>query len=391
MREKRGLWLGLVILLVMGLWVQAGLGAGNSEEQLKSQLDALRRQQGSIQSKSNEIVSQLRQNQSTQKKIKDEIYYLDLKMNELEKKIADLQKEIDVTEGKAAQAAKELDQAVARVNERDKLLKTRVKAIYTTGNVSYLEVLLDSSSLGDFLTRLDMVEKIVASDKAILEKNKKDKALIEDRKKTIDAYLADLSKKYASQQAQKNQLASLTKQRSVQIASLQEQAEEFELEQAKLNDQLLTVAKQITQVNNQLTRLKWAGGKLAWPVPDSHNITSPFGYRVHPIKKVRSLHAGADIGAPQGSDIIAADKGRVILAEYYGAYGNTIMIDHGSGLVTQYSHIRNGGMMVKVNQMVDRGEKIAEVGSTGLSTGPHLHFGVIRNGEYTNPMNYFKK
>lgn len=79
------------------------------------------------------------------------------------------------------------------------------------------------------------------------------------------------------------------------------------------------------------------------------------------------------------------------MAEYYGAYGNTIMIDHGSGLVTQYSHIRNGGMIVKVNQMVDRGEKIAEVGSTGLSTGPHLHFGVIRNGEYTNPMNYFKK
>lgn len=391
MRGKRGFILSFVVLLLLALWMQSVYGADSNEQQLKSKLAELRRQQNDVKSKSEEIVNKLEQNKSTQKKLKDEIYYLDLKMNDLEEKIANLQKEIDATEKKAEQAAKELDQAIARVNERDRLLKTRIKAIYTTGNVSYLEVLLDSSSLGDFLTRLDMVEKIVASDKAILEKNKKDQEMIAERKKEIEGFLADLSKKYAEQQKQKNELASLSKQRSVQIASLQEQAEEFELEQEKLNAQLLAIAKQITQVNNELTRLKWAGGKLAWPVPDSHNITSPFGYRIHPIKKVRSLHAGIDIAAPQGTDIVAVDKGRVIMAEYYGAYGNTIMIDHGSGLVTQYSHIRNGGMNVKVNQMVDRGEKIAEVGSTGLSTGPHLHFGVIRNGEYTNPMNYFKK
>ncbi len=391
MRERKGLLLGLVVLILLGLFMQTVLGAGNTEQQLQEKLSQLKKQQGSVQSKSNEIVGKLRQNQSTQKKLKDEIYYLDLKMNELQGKIDQLQQEIDATEVKANQAAKELDQAALRVAERDKLLKTRVKAIYETGNVSYLEVLLDSSSLGDFLSRLDMVEKVVASDKAILEKNKKDQALIAERKKEIDAYLADLGKKYAEQRRQKEQLASLSKQRSVQIASLEQQAEEFELEQEKLNNQLLEIAKQITQVNNELTKLKWSGGKLVWPVPDSHRITSPFGYRYHPIKKVRSLHAGIDIGASQGSDILAADRGRVIMAEYYGAYGNTIMIDHGSGLVTQYSHIRNGGIMVKVNDIVERGEKIAEVGSTGLSTGPHLHFGVIKGGEYTDPMKFLGK
>ncbi|MBE3554749.1 MAG: hypothetical protein IMW85_07140, partial [Thermicanus sp.] len=219
MRERKGLLLGLVVLILLGLFMQTVLGAGNTEQQLQEKLSQLKKQQGSVQSKSNEIVGKLRQNQSTQKKLKDEIYYLDLKMNELQGKIDQLQQEIDATEVKANQAAKELDQAALRVAERDKLLKTRVKAIYETGNVSYLEVLLDSSSLGDFLSRLDMVEKVVASDKAILEKNKKDQALIAERKKEIDAYLADLEKKYAEQRRQKEQLASLSKQRSVQIAS----------------------------------------------------------------------------------------------------------------------------------------------------------------------------
>ena len=130
----------------------------------------------------------------------------------------------------------------------------------------------------------------------------------------------------------------------------------------------------------------YVGGDLAWPAPASTRITSPFGYRTHPILKIKKLHTGIDIGVSSGNNVVSANAGKVIKAAWNNSYGYMVMVDHGGGIVTLYAH--NSKLLVKTGDVVTRGQKIALSGSTGMSTGPHLHFEVRVNGEYKDPMNY---
>jgi murein DD-endopeptidase MepM/ murein hydrolase activator NlpD len=125
---------------------------------------------------------------------------------------------------------------------------------------------------------------------------------------------------------------------------------------------------------------------MIWPAPSSHNITSYYGNRFHPVLKKYKMHTGIDIGAPSGSSVIAANKGVVIVAGWQSGYGNTVIIDHGGGIATLYAHCSR--LLVSTGQSVDSGSVIAKVGSTGLSTGPHLHFEVRKNGATVNPLQY---
>ena len=133
----------------------------------------------------------------------------------------------------------------------------------------------------------------------------------------------------------------------------------------------------------------YVGGEMAWPVPGYTLITSPYGMRTHPITGVYKLHTGTDISAPMGTDFIAANDGVVAKAEYNYAYGNMVMINHGGGVSTLYAH--GSQILVEVGQSVTRGEPVLKVGSTGYSTGPHAHFEVRINGQYTDPMPYITK
>jgi murein DD-endopeptidase MepM/ murein hydrolase activator NlpD len=129
---------------------------------------------------------------------------------------------------------------------------------------------------------------------------------------------------------------------------------------------------------------------MAWPVEGYHTITSPYGNRTHPIHGGTRMHNGLDIGAPQGANIVAAESGVVSMASYYGGYGYTVIIEHGDNTRTLYAHIRSGGIKVSEGESVSRGQKIAEVGSTGSSTAPHLHFEVHKNGQPVNPAPYIR-
>ena len=131
----------------------------------------------------------------------------------------------------------------------------------------------------------------------------------------------------------------------------------------------------------------YVGGEFTWPCPASRYISSSFGNRLHPTLKVWKFHTGVDIGCAAGKDIVAAASGRVIMSQWYGGYGNCVMIDHGGGIVTLYGHASK--LLVSTGATVKRGQTIALVGSTGRSTGPHLHFEVRKDGEYIDPMSYF--
>ncbi len=389
MKRKIAVIVILISALSLTTLFTPEIKAETEYERLQKTLKQYQENQNKVLADAKKTEKELKNVLTNIRDITNEINKLDLDLSETENKIKEMENQITETQAQAEEATMLLDAAIARVKERDELLKTRVRAMYETGEVSYLEVLLDSTSIGDFLTRIDMMEKVVDSDKNILAVNIADKEEIEARKIEVDAYLAQLNLDYEELSTLKVKLESQKKEMTIRVASLEKREEELEQLIEEQGQELLVIANKITQTKKEIDKQKYSGGQFAWPVPDSTRITSNYGTRTDPITKRQSTHNGTDIGAPQGTTIVAAADGTVILAEMYGTYGNTVMIDH-SGVVTLYAHIRNGGIKVKVGEKVTRGQKIAEIGTTGRSTGPHLHFSVIENGKYIDPMKYLK-
>jgi len=397
MRKKQ--WIAIVFIFTLVISSVFPLkntdAATTSWQKLDQQIQEIQRQKKAAASKTSSIESQISSVKSEKVQAERDIKTIDSQIDQTEKKLFNLESDISKTTIKAKDAANELDLAEKRVEERNKLLKTRVRLMYKKGNVQYIEVLLGSNSFSDFLQRFDALQKIVESDKKILEANITDKNTIEEKKKEIDQALVTLEGLYSQAESLKSTLIGKKEQRKVRIASLEQKEEElleFKEDEEKLLNELAAKESALMQQKYKLT---YSGGKFAWPVPASHRITSNFGMRVHPITGKYTGHTGLDIGRSGsvsllGADILAADDGAVILASYVNGYGNTVMIDHGSGIWTLYGHIRNGGIKVKVGQQVKKGEKIAEVGSTGRSTGPHLHFEVKKDKKAVSPWNYLK-
>lgn len=391
--KKRFLVVITVILTLSGalFWFAPDTQAETEYQKYKKLVEQLEKQQKQKQQEISNLEKQIKTIEKNIKQLENEIKSLDNQIAKQEEKISIKEEEIEQTKEQLEEAAQLLDEAIARVNEQDALLKSRVRAMYETGEVSYLEVLLNADSIGDFLSRIDMMEKVVNSDMDLLAQYQENKRIVEQRKAEVEQYLAKLEQEYEDLNKYMAELNDLRKSKSVMVASLEEDHENAAKEKEKLDAELAKIAKEYSDANKKLNALKF-DGVLKWPVPDSDRITSSYGYRTHPVTgKKSSMHNGIDIGAPQGTKIVAAADGVVILAEYYGTYGNTVMIDHGGGVVTLYGHIRNGGIKVKKDQKVSKGDKIAEVGSTGRATGPHLHFSVIKDGVYVDPMKYFNK
>lgn len=391
--KKRFLIISSVILVLSSvlLWFAPDTRAESEYDRVKKLVEELEKKQKQKQQALNNLESQIKKIEKSIKELENEIKSLDHQIHEQEEKIAVKEGEIENTKAQLEEASLLLDEAIARVNEQDALLKARVRAMYETGEVSYLEVLLNADSIGDFLSRIDMMEKVVNSDIDLLTQYQANKKEVELRKEEVEAYLAQLEQEYDELNQEMETLNKLRKDKTVRVASLEADYENADKLREQEEAELAKIAKEYSDAKKKLNTLKF-DGVLRWPVPDSDGITSNYGYRTHPVTgKKESMHNGLDIGAPQGTTIIAAADGEVILAEYYGTYGNTVMIDHGGGIVTLYGHIRKGGIKVKKGQKVSRGDKIAEVGATGRATGPHLHFSVIKDGVYIDPMKYLKK
>lgn len=339
------------------------------QQELKAQINEARKNVNNSVIEKNALLKEL-------KEINDNIDDIQNVISQLDIEIGQAETQIDATQVEIENKQRDLDGRLAIFN-------TRLKEIYQYGDVDFLEVLLQSSSLTDFLTRFEYLRYIADNDQKLLEEVKGLKQTLEDEKASLVAQKEELESKKITHESkvQELQVASNRQQELVN-----DKQHEVELEYASL----AAFEEASNQIAAQIRSLQTSSGKapssMVWPCPSSHRVTSPYGPRVHPIKKTKSVHTGVDIGASSGSKIVAAADGKVIAAGYNSAYGNYIIIDHGGGTSTLYGHM--SAFVAHNGDQVTAGQQIGKVGSTGLSTGPHLHFEVRINGQHTSPNSY---
>lgn len=396
MQLKRIIYIFIALALVFSFVLPPVTVLADSEwDRLDREIQALQEQKEAAQKAAEDIKNQINTAKREQSEIRKDLVQINKDIKTSEDKLFKLEKQIAETTIEAKDAADELQEAEDRVADRDELLKTRVRLMYKNGSVGYLELLLNSTSFSDFVHRFSTMKKIVAQDKAILDDNIRDKNIIAEKKEQIDNHLASLELLFTETEELKASLRAKMANQQYQMAALDEKVEFLNGANAEEEKIIMALASAQSKLINEKRLLQFGGGKFVWPVPESTRITSEFGVRYDPFTGVQSGHTGIDIGRPdpngkslQGADILAAADGVVILASYVNGYGNCVIIDHGSGIWTLYGHIRNGGIKVKVEQAVARGDKIAEVGSTGRSTGPHLHFEVREDNKAVSPWKY---
>lgn len=373
-RKKYGISLVIIALITTTSLFSFANNATQYSNQLKQN-----------QSKQRDVSNQLNKVRKKQEEIVSKIQVLEEKINKSEEEIDALKGKISNKETEIESTLENLELAEENIGTKQDLMGDRINVMYRKGNVGYLEVVLKSKNITELLTNIDMVKKIVAHDVDLLKELKEQRDLIEEEKISLENQRRQLiNLKSSVEQEQKSLQVSRGEQER-----LKENLAKDKVALEKMLDQIKREADELT---NKLRSLQssgnYVGGVLQWPVPGYNRISSPFGNRIHPILKTPKLHTGIDIAVPAGKDVVAAGNGRVVTSGNLGGYGKTIIIDHGGGIMTLYAH--NSRLLVGQGTNVVKGQKIALVGSTGMSTGPHVHFEVRKNGQYVDPIPYVR-
>ena len=358
----------------------------NMTNNTDSNLTDLQTQQQDLQNQLNESNEQLQEVQSQLSENLQQIEKLDEKIRQSENEIEELDAQVKQLQEEIANIQSQLDIAEKNYEKQKDIMEKRLVAIYEAGNTKYLDVLLNSSNISDFLSNYYLITEIASVDKDLLNEVESEKKEIELAKQTLEKNQEALATALKNQTQTATVLQNTKALRENYISRL---SDEEKAKQAQIDE----ITEQYEDVNNQILELAkqgldtaYIGGVLAWPVPGYTKITSNYGMRVHPITGQYKLHTGVDISAPIGANFVAANDGIVTKAEYNTAYGKMVVIDHGGGISTLYAH--GSEILVTVGQTVKKNDAILKVGSTGYSTGPHAHFEVRMNGVVTNPIPY---
>ncbi len=319
------------------------------------------------------------------------IQELDDQIRQSESEIESLNGEVENLETQIEELTTKIEQVEKNYNDNEALLEERLVTMYEVGETKYLDILFNSAGIMDFLSNYYIIQQMIESDTILLDEIEQEKEEIEKSKNSLEEQKASIKLK----KAKKEQLAVITqnnktlKEQAVANLSeeeiqLQQKIEEYKSEESQI-EALIKLATNEYEYTGDYT-----GGVMAWPIAKSGTyITSAYGVREHPIQGVIKQHTGIDIGnAGFGAPVIAAADGIVTMAGYYGGYGNCVIINHGNGISTLYGHGQK--ILTEVGKEVKKGDLILEVGSTGNSTGPHLHFEVRINGSCVDPMPYLQ-
>lgn len=361
-------------------------------QDLQGQIDSSRLEQENWQQVIEDVSAKLKQIQADLDAANARLQSIQTKQAEINAQIAQTQNEIVKME--------------AYLKTRQDVLNRRVRAIYMHGQLNYLEVILGANSFSDFANRVELLKRVIRSDYNLILEIQKQKAAIEAKKaqleedkRQLDALAAEAEKtrqEIAKKKAEQQKVLDAAKSNKAAAAQMEQDLNAQLASVRNLIQQRLAAAEAARQAAQQQAASDDEGGggsddnyvqgtgAMGWPC--SGPITSPFGYRTHPIFGTTIFHAGIDIGVDYGTPIHAADSGVVVYSGWISGYGNAVIIDHGGGVSTLYGH--NQSLAVSEGQSVSKGSVIAYAGSTGNSTGPHCHFEVDVNGSPVNPMGY---
>lgn len=371
--------------------------------------------------KAKELIDSLK---GSKEDIQSEVEKLDKQLNEISGKVKELESQLSKKRQEIANTESALNKAKEQEKKQYRNMKKRIQFMYENGQTSYVEMLLSADSFTDFLNAVEYITQISQYDRKMLKEYQNMQVTIADTQKTLETDYASLQSLQAKVQEEKQAVAALESAKKgelndvaddltdaqtvakayeaeiqaqneviAQIQAAQKRAAEQQAAQqqaqAAEENQGATDAAGENQNTAQNTTPSGNGqstGSMMWSCPSSKRVTSDYGPRTSPTNGASSNHKGIDIGAAYGADIVAADGGTVLVATYSSSGGNYVIIDHGGGLCTVYMHASS--LTVSAGQTVSKGQVIAKVGSTGISTGNHLHFGVTLNGVYVSPWGY---
>lgn len=376
---------GILVIALLSSMVVSSLvyaGAAEDADELQDKLSSLEDEKAAVKERIAELTKQADDVEATRAALQSEIDLTKEEIATVEAYIERLQQQIDVktTELEAAQEALE---------QKEEDFALTVRTTYEQGDNSYLEVLLNSTSFSDLLSRMEIIT-------AIMEDNKKTVAEYTAAKEDIEQKKEELQSTQDSQKEYQENLSYKVDELAASEAEQAALAESIEAYKAESEAEYDRIASEMQEVSNQIAALSAQSaasggvpysGTFVWPTPSCTSTSSAYGYRVHPIYGTVKFHAGEDIPASYGAEILAAASGTVTTAGWVSGYGNYTVIDHGGGTMTAYGH--QSSIIVSVGQYVEQGQVIGYVGSTGNSTGPHLHFEVYQNGSTVDPKSFF--
>lgn len=369
----------LVAALLLGTQLSASVSWAETIEEKRAQLDE-------IQQKLGEKDAQLEDKKKEISNAMERLILTQEELAEAKRKLAAIESRqqalsIKIRQNEAVLAAKQKEYDKSR-----SVYKKRLRDIYENGQVNYLDVLLGAADFRDFSSRMYLLQRVIRRDFALIDRLEEQREALLQQKAELDDIRKQLAAAHAESQKEKEIVAQKTVERQkLYEQALAEKAQlDAEYEELQRNSQEITAMIQRMEQEGRMMPQAGGTGQLAWPV--NGEITSPFGWRVHPIWGTQIFHAGLDIGADYGDPVHAADSGTVVFAGWMGGYGNAVMIDHGGGMVTLYGH--NSSITVGEGEQVSKGQTIALAGSTGNSTGPHCHFEVRIHGEVVSPLQY---
>ena len=372
-----------------------------TSDQIKEELKELKNQNAEIQSQINAIQSKYDANANEIQTLVDQKAAIDQEIGLLNNQIININAQIAAYGQLIADTQVELDDAQVQLTELSQKNKERIRSMEEEGSVSYWEVIFEANSFTDLLDRINMMEEIAAADQRRLQEMRNIAAQVSDSKDTLETGKSDLELTRASLDETQAYLEEKRTESDELLRELAEKQEEFQAlldeSEAAQDDLMRDIAakeKELSKAKYEenLAKLALQGqnppSKSTWIKPVSgYTLTSPFGMRKHPVLGYNRMHNGVDMACPQGTPIYATRAGTVTVASYQaGGAGNYVSINHGDGFASIYMHMTN--YVVSAGQSVSQGQLIGYVGSTGISTGPHLHFGISYAGTYVNPLAY---
>lgn len=342
-----------------------------------------------------ELQDEIDQNERQQSAEMEKKRAIDEEVSQVQAQIDQLDAQIAQSNEKIAQKEEELAAAEAESNQQNQAYQERVKLMVEQGPVTYLEVLLSAKSFSDFLIRADVVQQVAEYDSQLLNTLKEKEQAIADIKTELEAERAGtqalLDESNQHKQTLDARLAEsqqIMKDLEADQAKLKAEQEQAQRDEEAARAEIAAALRRRASSGSSSATSVYTGGTFRWPTDQTTLVTSDYSMRTHPTLGVYKQHTGIDIGASYGTDVLAGGDGTVLISGWNNAYGWMVVIDHGGGVTTLYGH--NSKLLVSAGEQVSRGQVIAKVGSTGYSTGPHIHFEVNVNGSAVNPWNYLQ-